>query len=879
MISWLRIVGAKIRARWSDDDFDDELETHLSLLADKFASRGMTPEDARYAALRQLGNSGLLKEVRNEMQSFAWLEAFCQDLRYGARLLARNKAFAAVAVLTLALGIGANTAIFSVVNAALLRPLPYPQPSSLTILWGNAKRVRLERFGASYPDFLDWRDQSQSFEAMAMFDDGSFALTAIDTPERIPGEYVSQPYFSLLGIRAALGRTFRPEEDRTPQRDAVVLLGDGMWRRRFGADPAVVGRAIQLNGRAYTVIGVAPPGFRGLTENAEVWVPMVMAGSAEDMKERGSRGPEVLARLRKGVSIAQAQAEMDAVSARLAQAYPRTNEARGVEVISLEQETRGDMRKPLLLLLAAVGFVLLIACTNVANLLLARSEARQREISMRTALGASQGRLLRQSLAESAVLVAAGSIGGLFLAHYGARVLTAAGPPTHLDPHIDILVGLFTALISSAAVVVLTFVPAVQLRIAGLHDSIKQTAARSGGSRGGRGFRNGLVVAEIALSMLLLSGASLLIRSLERLAALDLGYDPKHLLALMVTLPKMQPDTADAKMVVTASEILRRVSQIPSVESASISNDVPLAGSNAIFYAAEGQPPLDAHHRPRAYFHRVSPGFMRTLHSRFLAGRAFTEDEVRGNANVAIVTENMVQRFWPGQDPIGKRIKVGGLDSPRPWLNIVGVVGELKYRGIPNNPTADPDLFQVFNERSIDFCVLVRTSLDPASLIPSVRSVLRQAEPSILIGASRTMQEFTAHETERSRFTGWLMATFAAMALLLAVIGIYGVMSYTVSHRTREIGLRMALGADRPAVLRMVIGGGMGLVATGLALGTGAALALARLIGTLLYGVTATDPVSFTLAAVTLGSAALAACFVPASRASRIDAAEALRSE
>ncbi len=872
------------RKSFDSKDFDDELQTHLSLLTDRFIRQGMPPDDAHYAALRQLGNSGLLKEVRNNMQTIVWLETLWQDLRYGARELARNKAFAVVAILTLALGIGANTAIFSVVNAAILHPLPYSEPSSLVILWGNVKRIRVERRGTSYPDFVDWRDQSRSFDAMAAFDGGSFALTGIDTPERISGEYVSQPYFSLLGIRAAVGRTFRPEEDQTPQRDAVVVLTDLAWKRRFGGDPGIVGSTIELDGRAYTVIGIAPPGFRGLTDNAEVFVPFVMSGSGEDLKERGNRWSRVLARLKTGASIVQAQAEMNAIASRLAQAYPGTNEARGVEVTSLEQETVGDIRKPLLILLAAVGFVLLIACTNVANLMLVRSEVRQREISMRAALGASYARLLRQLLVESAILVAAGCAGGLIVAHYGTRVLMAASPvqyPSYVHPRVDIAVGLFTILIACAAVLALTFVPAVNLRISNLHDSVKQSGGRS---RGGLRFRNCLVVAEVALSMLLLSGAGLLIRSLERLAALDLGYDPAHLLALTVSLPRMQPaagstGTPDAKVVVTAAEILRRVSQIPSVEAASISTDVPLAGANAIFYAAEGQPPVDAHNRPRAFFHRVSPDFLRTLNTRLLNGRAFTEDEVRGNANVAVVTENMVKRFWPGQDPIGKRIKVGGLDSTRPWLSIVGVVSELKYRGVPNNPTADPDLFQVFNERSRDFCVLVRTSLDPASLIPSVRGVLRQAEPSILIGDASTMQEFVGRETASSRFTGWLMAMFAGMALLLAIIGIYGVMSYTVSHRTREIGLRMALGAGRPAVLKMVIGGGMALVAAGLALGTIAAFGLTRVIETLLYGVTATDPLSFAVAAVTLSSSALAACLIPASRASRIDPTIALRSD
>src|ERR1700733_2446961 len=357
----------------SDADFDDEVDTHISMLTERLVRRGMSLEDARCAALRQFGNQTALREIRNDMRTFVWFETLWQDVRYGIRVLRKNKGFAAVAAITLALGIGANTAIFSVVNAAILRPLPYPHPERLAILWGNVKRVRVERRGASYPDYLDWRDQTRSFETMAAFTGNKFALTGIDTPERISGEYVSQPYFSLLGIRAAVGRTFRPEEDQTPQRDAVVVLTDLAWKRRFGGDPGIVGSTIELDGRAYTVIGIAPPGFRGLTDNAEVFVPFVMSGFGEDLKERGNRWSRVLARLKTGASIVQAQAEMNAIASRLAQAYPGTNEARGVEGTPLKKEPVGDTRKPLLILLAAVGFVLLIACTNVANLMLARS--------------------------------------------------------------------------------------------------------------------------------------------------------------------------------------------------------------------------------------------------------------------------------------------------------------------------------------------------------------------------------------------------------------------------------------------------------------------------------------------------------------------------
>jgi predicted permease len=873
----------------AEGDFDDEINTHVAMLAHRFRAQGMTPEEAWHKARRQFGNSTLLKEAYNEMQTFVWFETLWQDLRYGTRGLARNKGFAAVAVLTLALGIGANTAIFSVVNAAILRPLPYPDPGRLVILWGNVKRVRTERRGASYPDYQDWRDQSRSFEAMADFDDAQFALTGIETPERIPGEYVSPSYFSLLGIHAAMGRTFRPEDDRIPHGEAVAVLTDGAWKRRFGGDPGIVGRAIRLDGATYTIVGVAVPGFRGLTDEAELWTPFLAAGGGSEYKDRGTRGFRVLARLKPGVPLAQAQAEMDTISNGLAKAYPATNEARGVELSPLERETFGDLRKPLLILLAAVGFVLLIASTNVANLLLARSEARQHEVAMRTALGASRGRLLRQLLAESAVLVAFGCLAGLVLAHYGIGALMAASPvkfPSSVHPTIDVGVGLFTMLVCGVVALALGLAPAAQVRTARLDEAFKQSAVRSTGGRRSPRFRDALVVAETSLSLLLLIGAGLMIRSLQHLAGLNPGYDPSHVVNLRVSLPQLQPpggsdanQTADAKVVVAASDILRRLSALGSVESASIATDAPLSGSNAVFYTAEGQSPMNPQAMPRAYFHRVSPDFFHTLHTRLRFGRAFTIDEIHRNANVAVVTENMVKRFWPGQDPIGKRIKVGGLDSSRPWLTIVGVVEELRYRGLPQNPTADPDLFQVFNERSRDFSVLVRTSLEPTAILAAIRTTLRQAEPSILIYSASTLEDLIDRETARPRFTGWLMAIFAGIALVLALIGIYGVMAYTVSRRTREIGLRMALGAGRWEVLRMVAGRGVALVTVGLLLGTAAALALTRMMETLIYGVSSTDPLTFAAAAGLLAALAMVACLLPASRATRIDPAIALRDE
>ncbi len=872
----------------AQSDFDQEIAAHINMLAERFMDRGMTREQALYAARRQFGNQISLKEARNEMHTFVWLETLSQDLRYGIRVLGKNKAFAAAAILTLAIGIGANTAIFTVVNAAILRPLPYPDPDRLVILWGNVKRARVERRGASYPDYRDWRDRNRSFTAMAAFDDAQFALTGVGTPEQLRGEYVSQPYFSLLGIKAALGRTFHPDEDQIPQRDAVVVLSDGAWKRRFGGDPGIVGRSIQLDGRPFTVVGVAPAGFRGLSDAAELWAPFLMAGSAADFEQRGNRGFRALARLKSGASIAQAQSEMDVISTDLAHAYPDTNEARGVELSPLERETVGELQTPLLVLLAAVGFVLLIAATNVSNLLLARSESRRHEMAVRMALGGSGSRLLRQLLAESAVLVACGFLGGLALAHYGVRALMAFTPlrfPSSVQPSLDATVGFFTVLVCCAITLALGVVPAAQIRTASLHEAFQRGSVRATLGRRASRFRDALVVAEISISLVLLIGAGLMIRTLHHLATLNPGYDANHVLQLRVSLPQLQPaggpnaNQSDAKVVVAATDILRGVSALPAVEAASIASDAPLTGSNAIFYAAEGQPPMNAQTTPRAYFHRVSPDFFRTLRTPMVAGRTFTEDEIHGNANVAIVTENMVQRFWPGEDPIGKRIKVEGLSSKRPWLTIVGVVRELRYRGLPQNPTADPDLFQVFNERSRDFCVLVRTAIDPAATLAAVRASLNQTEPSLLIYDAGALNELICHETARPRFTGWLMSIFAGVAMVLAMVGIYGVMSYSVSRRRREIGLRMALGAARGEVVRTVVRSGMILVLLGILLGTAAALALTRMMATLVYDVSATDPLTFAAAAAILAAVAAIACLLPASRASRIDPAIALRDE
>jgi predicted permease len=863
--------GLRLRLRallWRgrlDRDLQDEIEFHLN---ERAARSGLSPEEAR----RRFGNTTVMKERTRDMWTIRWIETLMQDLRYAARTLRKSPGFTIVAVLTLALGIGADTAIFSVVDSVLLRPLPYAEPSRLVELWGNVKRVKVERRGASYPDFVDWRAQSHSFEGMAVLDNTVATLTGVEEPERVAGEVVSQAYFDLLGVRPAVGRVFRPEEDAVPQRDAVVILSDGLWKRRFGGDRQVAGRTLQIGERDYTIVGVMPEWFRGVSDQAQLWMPAMMGGTAADLAERGTRSFPVLARLRPGVTAAQAQAELDGIAQRLQAAYPLTNEGRAVEVAPLDRELLGDLRQPLIVLLCAVGLVLLIACTNVASLMLARSEARQREIAMRIALGAGRARVLAQLFTESCVIALAGAAGGLALAHWGARLLVTASPvtfPSFIHPGVDLRVALFCTLIACAAGIALGVAPAVQMRNANLAEAFKQASSHAVDRRDGRRFRGALVVAEVAFAMLLLTGAGLLIRSVGQLAAIRPGYDPSHLLTLRIGLPR----PTDAR------EVQGRVARIPGVVAVSLGSDVPLDGGGASFYAAEGQPPVTAQNRPRVYPHRVSPDFFRTLRIPFLAGRPFTEGEVHDGASVVIVSESLAKRFWPGQDPIGKRIKIGSLISKTPWMTIVGVVNELKYRGLPNNPTTDPDMFVPIAGPVRNPALLIRTSVPPASMAPAVRRVLREADATTVIYGIRTLEELMARETANSRFTGWLMGIFAGSALLLAVIGIYGVMSYTVARRTREIGIRMALGAGRGQVLRMVAGNGMSLIAGGLAIGAVLAFALARLIDTLLYNVTPGDPIAFVAAAGVMALVALAACLAPAARATRIAPASALRNE
>jgi predicted permease len=888
--AWHRLKALVLRKRL-DRDLEAELSFHLAMREAEYLRDGIAPERARDEARRQFGNVTHFKEETREMWTFPSFESLRQDVRFAFRTLRKSPGFTIVAVLALAIGIGGNTAIFSLVDSVRAHALPYSEPDRLVQLWGNVLRARLERRGTSYPDYSDWRKLTKSFVEVAAVDQQSVTLTGVDETERISSEYVAAPYFSILGATPARGRTFSDAEDVVGQPSYVTVLSDGLWRRRFGADPQIVGRTITLTGRSYTVIGVMPPHFKGITDRAELWVPFAVYAPPTVMAERGNRGFAPIARLKPGVTVAAAQSEMDGIAKQLEQAYPATNEKRGVEVSPLDVELVGALRPALLTLMTAVAFVLLIACANVANLLIARSETRRREIAVRTALGAGRGRLMRQLITESCVLTGLGAIAGLAFAQGAVALLVAQSPvtfPSFVTPGLDARVAAFTVAVSLACGILVGLAPGLQARSVDLNSALKETARGSDGRRSQR-LRNALVVAELAMAVVLLVGAGLMIRSVRNLIALDPGFAPDHVLAMRVSIPRANvpppaptlPGAAapPAQPVILGRALLDRVRTVPGVSAVALGTDLPLdGGGGAVFYAAEGMPPVNAQNVPRAYFHRVSPEFFATLRIPIVAGRSFEESELTATSPALIVSERVIKRFWPGQDPIGKRVKFGQLTSQNPWLTIVGVVGEVKYRGLPDNPTADPDVYLPFADRNAQISLAVRTSVPPSTLVAPIRALIRSVDPSIPVYATASMDELIASQTSQSRFTMWLMGVFAAIALALAVIGIYGVMSYLVSQRTREIGIRLALGARGADILRLVVGNGVRLIAIGIGIGVAAAVALQRLVSTLLFGVTAADAAAVVAIGI-LAVVALIACYLPAVRATRVDPLRALRYE
>jgi predicted permease len=822
------------------------------------------------------------------MKIRASLDNILIDVKHAVRSLWRSPGFAAVAILALAIGIGGNTAIFSVIDETRVQALPYPEPQRLAYLIGTVQRATVERRGASYPDFLDWRAQVTRFEDLAAFDGQLMTLAGTEESERIDTEFVSASYFPLLGVTPAIGRTFRADEDDVAKPSTVVVLSDGLWRRRFGSDPSIVGRPITLNGQPFTVLGVMAAGFTGVSDAAQMWIPFAMYAPPARMASRGGRGFTVLGRLKPGVTMAEAQAELTTIAARLERAYPDTNEARGIELSPLATEFFGPLRPALQVLMAAIAFVLLIACANVANLLLARSEARRREIALRVAVGAGRRRLLQQLVTESCVLTLLGAAAGLLLAEATIGLLMTSSPvtfPSVMAPGLDLRVATFTVAVSLFCGVGVGLAPWWQTRIDDLSRRLNESARGSDGPRSQR-LRDALVVAEVALAIVLLVGASLMIQSVRKLTAIDPGFDPSSLLTVHASVPRVssvptgtlggQTPPAPA---VKGAELLERIGAVPGVVMVGLGNDVPLDGNaGAGFYVADGHGPFTAQNQPRAWVHRVSPQFFAALRMPVVAGRTFLDSEMRADSSAVIVSERVVTRFWPGQDPIGKRVKFGAPDSDVPWLSIVGVVSDVKYRSLTNTTNTDPDIYLPFADRNSQIAFAIRTSLPPASVIEPVRAAIRAADSGIAIYGVAPMDEQVRAQTARSRFITWAMGVFAGIALWLCALGIYGVMSYAVTQRTREIGIRLALGAQPREVLQTIVGSGARVIAVGIAIGTIASIGLRRAVSTQMFDVPLTDPAAG-IALALFALVGLAACFVPGLRATRLDPVRALHHE
>ena len=807
------------------------------------------------------------------------MQTLWQDLRYGFRMLTKTPVVTLIAVLTLALGIGANTAIFSVVNTVLLKPLPFADPDSLMVLQERNEQVGVQ--SVAWPNFLDWREQSQSFTAMAAYRLQGFHLAGGERPARPMGGSVSASFFPLLGARPALGRTFTEEEDK-PGAAPVVVLSHRLWATRFGSDPGIIGQAVTLDGSPHTVVGVMPADFGFFRQTAELYVPVGLSGDNPVWLDRGNHpGLRVLGRLKPGVSQESARTEMSAIARRLEEQHPKSNSGQQVDIAPLLENQVGEVRPSLFLLLAAVGFVLLITCANVANLLLTRASVRRREIAIRTALGASRWRVVRQLLAESLLLALIGGVAGLLLALWGVDSLVSLAPegiPRLEGTRIDGAVLGFTLGLSLLTGFVFGLAPALQASRLDLTGALKDNSRGATTGPSQKRVWGALLVAEVALAVILVIGSGLMIRSIVRLQSADPGFNPERVLALDVPLSAGKYKERPPRLAFF-DQTLERVRGLPGVESAAAVLCLPVAGGCwGSVYLVEGRPVPPQSELPSAAFNFVTPDYFRTMQIPLRAGRAFDRNDTPESPPVIIVNEAMARRYWPGESAVGKRIKQGFPQDDVPYREIVGVVGDVKQGALDED--LEPEVFLPYAQGMVrEMSLVVRTTAEPMLAANSVRQAIAGIDRDQPVERVQPMTQYLADSMARRQFSTLLLGVFAAVALLLAAVGLYGVMSYSVAQRTHEIGIRMAMGARGRDILKMVVGQGLTLTLIGVGLGIAGALALTRLMMSLLYDVSATDPLTFVGVALILAVVALVACLVPARRAAKVDPMVALRYE
>jgi putative ABC transport system permease protein len=860
-----------------DRDLDDELASYLALLAAEKERAGMSPQAARRAARLDLGGVEQVKERVRGARVGAFLDVLVLDLRYGVRMLSRSRGFAAVAVTALALGIGANSAMYSVLHGVLLSPLPYPDAGRLVMVFRHFSRSSFPHGTLCLADFVDWRAGNHAFEAPSVFTRKRFDLTGTGEPEEVSGAAVTAGFFSALRVRPILGRIFRPGEDGQSA-DRLAVLSEDLWRRRFGGSPSAIGRTITIDGSLWTVVGVMAAGFHFPRRDSELWTNLLF----EPPRRRGPFFYYGLARLAPGATLAQAQAEANAIARRIELGDPRTS-GLTFPVVPLREAIVGDARPALLVLFGAVSLVLLIAAVNVANLLLARATAREREMAVRLGLGAGRARLLRQLLTESAMLALAGGAAGLIVAAAGIELLRAWNPgnlPRLQEVHLDAGVLGFTLLVSLLTGVLFGLAPAFQSSRAGLAGSLKESGRGNTASAPRRRLRAALVVSEIALSLLLLAGAALLLRSFALLQQVKTVQVPPERILTMEISPSAARYRDDKTSVAFYERLLERVRHLPGVVAAAISDSLPPdREGNADTYVIAGRPLGPGELNPIISAPSVSPDYFRTLGIPLLAGRFFDPRDRAGSPPVAIVSEAMARRDFPGQSPLGQRLKASGPElSGTPYMEIVGVVGNTRYLGL-GSPLAAAYYQPAAQSGGQRQFLAVRSAAAAAGLAKPLRREIDALDRDVVVSHVATMEQALSDSVAQPRFRTLLLAAFAAVAVLLAAIGIYGVIAYSVAQRTHEIGVRMALGARRSDVLRLVVGQGASLALAGIGLGLAGALALTRVLANLLFAVSATDPLVFTLVSLLLGAVALAASLIPARRAAFIDPHVALKYE
>ena len=888
-MKWFNILRDRLRALRQRDavinDIDREMRTHLDLQVEANIQAGMSPLEAHEKARRGFGNLNRAVDAAYDVKGGGLFETLAQDIRYGARMLIKHKALTSVAVITLALGIGANSAIFSVVNELLLRPLPYRDPERIVMLWEVSPQGRRQNT-TSRANFRAWRAQSTSYERLAAFSDQRFTLTGVGEPEEVSGQLAVPDIFKVLGVDPILGRTF-VAEDGEPSSPLVAVLSYSLWQRRFGGQSNVIGQPITLNATKFEIVGVMPPGFQfhikqrsGTGRPAEVWMtlPMPLGNTGN---ERG-RFLSTVAKLKPGVTVEQAAAELRTIEARLSDEVPQFNKNYSAEVLPLREQFFGNVRRPLWLMLGAVGFVLLIACANVANLLLSLATSREKEIALRAALGARRSRIVRQLLTESLLLALLGSALGLGFAWLGIKALPLISPRDLVSLQ---SVGLnFTVLGWTLGVSLLTGIifglaPALHISRLNLNDSLKEGGkADSGQAAGSRRMRSVLVVSEIALAVVLLASAGLLIRSFIRLQQVDRGFNPDNVLSMVVRLPSARyPE--DPQLVQFFNQAMERVQHLAGVRSAGMVNFLPLYGGlgSATGFKIVGRPEPPPGQGPGTDVRVVNAGYFETLGIPVLRGRNFSDAEQREAKRVILINDSLARKHFPNEDPIGQRLDVRMFETPV-VTEIIGIVGNVRYDSLIDE--APPAVYFPHPELAYPFMTLVmRTDGDPTAIAPAVQREIRAIDPNQPVSDVRTMDQVMSEAVSRSRFNTLLLGLFAGLATLLSAVGIFGVMNYSVALRTREIGLRLAVGAQPRQVLLLVLKQGLMLTIVGVGLGLAAAFALTRLLTGLLFGVEAVDATTFATISLLLVVVSLFACYLPARRAMRIDPMLALRYE